>query len=843
MLARIFLVWRTFLSHYRQHPAQGVFLLLGLSLGVAMLLGVLIINSAATTAFTSAQKIVGGQAAAFVVPTSGAQTLPESTYVALRRSGVTKAVPRVEGILRLQDGRFVSIQGVDVFAMMQRSEKTSAKALEKTTGSAERQSGTDAQQANAPSQTDVIAFSFPPYQAVISEAYAKALDVKDGEVLLLDDGRRLPRIKIVPNDFGAGYDILCDLRCAQELLALSAKLTSIVFTEITPADTARIKTLLPKRATMFFPEKSDEQAALNKAFFLNLTAIALLAFLVGCFIAFNAVRFSVLQRLAIVRQLRLCGVTFREIFSALALELLFWALAASVIGCLLGWLLAGLLTPSIGLTLTQIFGSENILEITSVQNWWFMALAISLIAAVTATAKPFLQLARHQPLQTAGAKKVSVPLNLVGVFLIAAGGLFTLLPKSQLLGFLISACWFLGGALLIPSCLKLLYDRIGRFRKITRSPKLHWAIEDGKFSHARYSAAMMAFAIAIAAGIAVTTMVGSFRTAFEDYMEQTFSQDLFLRPSAADQENIERFLEQHNGVDLVTNLYATRAKIDQKTCIALALSDHPRNHASVSLAERKDGWERKLHNREGVIVNQTFAFQHELSLGDRMTISINESLLEVEILGVFLNYGNPNAALALDEEWLLEAAPDLQSASLGVYMKNGETADAALETLKSRFQLRSHQYAKPQEMKSLALKIFGQTFQATNLLTIFTLFIAAIGIYCACYAAEIDRERQLTLLKVLGLNHREITSLSLLQLFFNAFVACLIALPLGLLIAWASVHIVLYYSFGWHFNLTYQPWYLAAILIVAILTALSAGLIPLYRLGKKTVITAFREAV
>ena len=143
----------------------------------------------------------------------------------------------------------------------------------------------------------------------------------------------------------------------------------------------------------------------------------------------------------------------------------------------------------------------------------------------------------------------------------------------------------------------------------------------------------------------------------------------------------------------------------------------------------------------------------------------------------------------------------------------------------------------------MALKTFNQTFRATNLLTVFTLLIAALGIYCACYAAEVDRERQLTLLKVLGITHRETTLLSLLQLLVNALVACLLALPLGLLIAWASVHIILQYSFGWRFDLSYQPWHIGAILGIAILGALSAGVIPLYRLSKKTVITAFREAV
>jgi ABC-type antimicrobial peptide transport system permease subunit len=74
-------------------------------------------------------------------------------------------------------------------------------------------------------------------------------------------------------------------------------------------------------------------------------------------------------------------------------------------------------------------------------------------------------------------------------------------------------------------------------------------------------------------------------------------------------------------------------------------------------------------------------------------------------------------------------------------------------------------------------------------------------------------------------------------------VASLIALPLGIIIAWASVHIVLQYSFGWHFAIQIEAATLAIIITGAVVVALLSGLLPLYQLSRKTVINAFREAV
>ena len=624
---------------------------------------------------------------------------------------------------------------------------------------------------------------------------------------------------------------------------MPGELSSIVITAINRGDKKRIEALLPKGTSLWFQKRSPENEALREAFFLNLTAIAFLAFLVGCFIAFNAVRFSVLQRLMIVRQLRLCGVTFTEVAVALLMELLCWALLASVVGCVLGWFLAGLLIPSVGLTLAQIFQGENILTIAAVQNWWLMALAIALIATATATMRPFWQLAHQTPLQSERTRSSTKPVSYIAILLILAGWLLTLLPHSQLLGFLVSACWFLGAALLIPGALLLLYSWIAKSKSLVRLPRLHWVIQDGKFGHARLSVAMMAFAIAIAAAIAVTTMVYSFREAFEGYLDRALSEDLFLSPNFADHMEIKDFLEAHTDVALVSTLYSSIADVGQQTCYAIGLSNHAHRHASVSLEKHAPQLWQKFHNRQGVLINQTMAFQQRLKVGDKFTTAINEKPLEVEVIGVYLNYGSTTSLFAIDQQWLLELRPGMQSPNMGVYMKPGKSVDRLLDSLRSRYDLKSHQYARPKEIRVMALKTFNQTFRATNLLTVFTLLIAALGIYCACYAAEVDRERQLTLLKVLGITHRETTLLSLLQLFVNGLVACLLALPLGLLIAWASVHIILQYSFGWRFDLSYQPWDIGAILGIAILVALSAGVFPLYRLSKKTVITAFREAV
>ena len=857
MLKRILLIWQTLLSHYRHHPAQGLFLLTGLSLGVAILLGTLMVSNAAKASFVSGQKVLGGQVVATIHPINGGKTFAQSHYIQLRKNGFTQLMPRLEGRVRLQNGRFLAVQGMDAFALMQSSSKANTSATSTSTNT----NTNNSTNAYSTEGLSLLAFSFPPYQSLIAKTFADQLGVKDGDTLTLADGRILPAFKVVSDDFGIGYSILCDLRCSQDLMSLPGQLSSIALTHL-PVNPlminsqqddalARLKNLLPPDSKLSLVQRNAHNQALSDAFFLNITAVSFLAFLVGCFIAFNAVRFSVLQRLDMVKHLRLTGVTFYEIALALLLELLFWALLASLLGGVLGWLLAQLLLPGVGLTLVQLFQGNHILALGAVQSWWTLALSIALLATLTATVQPFWQLAHQQPLQNPQtahtANHSSGHHNLLAITLLLFGGLLTYFSRTQTLGFIITACWFIGGALLVPGTLLAFYRRIGRYRGLLNYPKLHWAITDGEFNHARLSVAMMAFTVAIAAGIAVTTMVSSFRLTLESYLDQTLSESLYLIPDHKDSGAIKQFLDHHPDVSLAYRYLYTDAKLTSKagafSSHVRSMSNHKVRQNSLGLEKQLDNVWLKFHHREGVLVNQTLAFQQQLNPGDGLSIIIGEQAVATKVLGIYYSYGSTAAALTIDQSWLQTLWPKVDTAEIGLFMQHDRSVEPLLASLKDTFALQSHHYIKPQEMKGIALGIFEQTFQATNLLTLFTLMIAAIGIYCACYAAELDKQRQLTLLKVLGVSNREIGLLSLLQLFFNATVACLMALPLGLLIAWASVHIVLQYSFGWHFAVVFEPLVLSGILVGAIVIALLAGVIPLYRLSQKTVINAFRTSL
>jgi putative ABC transport system permease protein len=85
--------------------------------------------------------------------------------------------------------------------------------------------------------------------------------------------------------------------------------------------------------------RSGAVAQMTAAFRLNLTALSMLALVVGLFLIYNTITFSVVQRRPLFGTLRCLGVTREEVFGVVMLEGLLVGLAGASLGLVLGVIL------------------------------------------------------------------------------------------------------------------------------------------------------------------------------------------------------------------------------------------------------------------------------------------------------------------------------------------------------------------------------------------------------------------------------------------------------------------------------------------------------------------------
>ena len=120
----------------------------------------------------------------------------------------------------------------------------------------------------------------------------------------------------------------------------------------------------------------------------------------------------------------------------------------------------------------------------------------------------------------------------------------------------------------------------------------------------------------------------------------------------------------------------------------------------------------------------------------------------------------------------------------------------------------------------------------TAALNTFTLLVAGIALLTSLLTLANSRLPQLAPLWAIGVTRPRLAAIELTKTMLVAFLTALLALPLGLLVAWCLIAIVNVKAFGWRLPFHIFPLQLAKLLGVAFATSLLASLLPLLRLAR-----------
>ena len=143
-------------------------------------------------------------------------------------------------------------------------------------------------------------------------------------------------------------------------------------------------------------------------------------------------------------------------------------------------------------------------------------------------------------------------------------------------------------------------------------------------------------------------------------------------------------------------------------------------------------------------------------------------------------------------------------------------------------------------MKAESLRIFNRTFAVTAALNTFTLGVAGVALLTSLLTLGNARLPQLAPLWAIGLTRRQLAWIELLKTMTLALLTAVLALPLGLAVAWCLIAVVNVKAFGWRLPFEVFPTQLATLLGVAMLAALGATLLPVLRLARTQAATLIR---
>ncbi|WP_315807194.1 MULTISPECIES: ABC transporter permease [unclassified Bradyrhizobium] len=806
-MTRALWILAVLLSHWRRHPMQLATLLIGLISATALWSGVQALNLEARQSYDRAAAIFGGARTPMLVSGDG-RTFPQSLFAALRRAGWPVS-PVVEGRVQIE-GRSVRLLGIEPISL-------------------------PSEVGNAPTlgRSDLETFLTPPGQTLIAPETLADLGLKDGTTPRLSNDATLPPLKLQPQ-LAPGVLVL-DIAAAQKLLEKPDQLSRLLVGSST-SPRQPLQQVVGDRLQLVQPDAETDLERLTDSFHLNLTAFGLLSFVVGLFIVNSATGLAFEQRLPMLRTLRACGVSARQLNAVLITELIVLALAAGLIGLVCGYVIAAALLPNVAASLRGLYGAQVPGELSLQPQWWFAGLAISIIGAIAAAATslvkvlrlPILSSAQAHAWQEAQRRWLRLQ-SAVALVIFAIAALLLWLGQSLLAGFGVLAALMLGAALLLPSILELVL-RLGE--RGARQALAQWFWADSRQQISGLSLALMALLLALAVNVGVSTMVETFSRTFLVWLDGRLAADIYISPADETQARaIQSWLRARPEVKAVLLGGRAETQIAGAPVDVLGLPDHAtyRDHWPL-LQSAAGAWKRLVPGDAG-FVSEQLSRRLNLSIGDHIEIAAPGGEWAIEIAGIYADYGNPKGQIAVNVAALSRRFPAAPLTRMAV---RADPADVPtlIAALSSQFGLDGRNLLDQASVKQESKQIFNRTFAVTGALNAFTLGVAGVALLTSLLTLANARLPQLAPLWAIGLTRRRLALIELLKTLSVATITALLALPLGLVVAWCLIAIVNVKAFGWRLPFDVFPLQLIRLLIVALLAAVAASLLPVLRLAR-----------
>jgi putative ABC transport system permease protein len=201
------------------------------------------------------------------------------------------------------------------------------------------------------------------------------------------------------------------------------------------------------------------------------------------------------------------------------------------------------------------------------------------------------------------------------------------------------------------------------------------------------------------------------------------------------------------------------------------------------------------------------------------------------VIGRYADYGNPKSQIAVNVTALMAHFPQTPKTRMALRAKPGATP-ALIAALSDKFGLDGRNLVDQATLKADSLRIFNRTFAVTAALNAFTLGVAGIALLTSLLTLASSRLPQLAPLWAIGLTRRQLAGIELTKTLSVALITALLALPLGLLVAWCLIAVVNVKAFGWRLPFHIFPLQLVKLLGVAMAASLLASLLPVARLAR-----------
>lgn len=878
-MSAFFSLSRTFiLRGLIRNRVRSLLTILGIALGVAVMLAINLANASALGRFSESIDLVSGKATLNVVPRFEAD-IDENELAKLSwlYDEFIKFTPVIDQVVvsAKPPHEVVQLLGLDLFSSKEFREYDTAGGNNFATSSGENNSSKN--QANDSLSADDAAAGavnsspgpfeiFRRNRILVGSELAKRENLKVGDNLNLflnDKEVSCPVAGILSSEgLGkafAGNVVLMDISCAQELLSMKGRISRIDL--IVPSERlteigSRLSKELPPSVSVERPSRRGMQVEkMLRSFQYNLTALSLIALLVGMFLIYNTMSISVIRRRWEIGTMRALGASMPIVFSLFMGEAIILGLIGSLLGIAGGVFFAQFALAAVSKTVRALYADQPPGSVIVDPMILLLAFGAGMFLTLIAAWAPSMEAISIPPAEAARrasyerkVESLSPRLALFGCVLLLCGFVASIQPALAgfpFFGYLAAALAVFGSAAMIPFLLDKLLRLLSRLLGATIGSEGRLAALSLHGALGRTSVAVASLMVGISMMVSLAVMISSFRHTVEAWVQQTLRADLWLEPAGRDVSNragrltaeIVSKIRKVPGIDSVdafveypieyqgqpANLGAGELDVMVKHGNLMFLNGEP----SAKVLSRVAG-------HDAGIISESFSLKHDLKIGDTLTLQSPGGPYQIKVEGVYYDYSSESGYIVIPRENFARHYNDLNSTTLAIFLLPNVDPEKVRQDIfaavpkDSRLNIRTNR-----ELKTQVLKIFDNTFSITYALHAISIAVAILGVMNALFALTMESRRDLGIFKYLGASKEQLGKLVIVQAGLLGTLGNLGGLAIGMALSFLLIHVINKQSFGWTVQFFLPLDFLLQSFALIFVCSILSGLLPA-RLAEKT---------
>ncbi len=822
--------------------------IVGIALGVAVFISIRIsINSALDAFKTTVDHVAGRTHLEIASPGKG---FDENLFLQVRGvEGILAATPLVQYVAQCEQpiNEPLLVLGVDVFSDRQLR--------------AYRFQGRD-------DSGNLLQFLLEPRAIAITRTFAERFGLGQGSPLNLLIGskevsfiiRGIMEEEGPAKALGGNFAIL-DIAHAQEVFGKVGLLDGIhliLSPRARPEGVAdALRKILPPQLTVRRPQiRNNQVEKMIGAFKLNLTALSFVSLFVGMFLIYNSMSISVIRRRREIGILRSLGVSEKTTLLLFLSEGAILGFLGGILGIAIGLIMAKFTLASVSKTVTALYILVKAEQLTISSSTLVLGVVISVLVSLASAAGPAREAAGTRPREALSLahleRKVSVHagkllcLGLGALFLALIFGLQKPILGKPIFGFASAFLILVGFSLITPAGTRWLNTLLRPAMERLFGTEGRLASHYLKDSLTRTAITIAALMTSLAMLISISLMILSFRKTVEIWVGQAITADIILTPatfavSGWDSfvpSEVTRYAKRHPDVKAVDRIHVSEMEYQGRPVLLWAATTPVLLHQSRLRFVRGKEAEiiEKVTKGEEVIVSETFSLKFGIREGQDILVQTPQGPKTFAIAGVFYDYTTENGMIIIDIDRYQEIWNDSRINRTALFLRDPSRLEEVRKEMGDRFSGKYQILAvSNRELRDEILHIFDQTFSIAHALKVIAFVVAILGIVNSMLALVIERERDFGILRAIGTFKKQIQKMTLLEAQLMGMVSFSLGTVSGILLSLVLIYVINKQSFGWTIQFFPVPSVFIQSLVLVVLAAFLAGLIPAHTATKKRV--------